>query len=86
MDAATIAAIGAVMTPPALVVVAVIQLRATNRVHKEVRTLNEGTIGSFAAEDETRRIEALPRDQRSPTEQRHIDQAPPQEPPQGPGR
>ncbi len=55
-------------------------------VKQQVITLNEGTVGSFAAEDETRRIEAIPREQRTPTEQRHIDQSRPPEPPQGPGR
>lgn len=55
-------------------------------VHAEVRTLNEGTVGSFANEGETRRIEEIPHDERTATEQRHVDQAPPTETPQGPGR
>lgn len=86
MDAATIAAVGAVLTavttPIGFVLVAMIQ----SRVHHELKTLNEGTVGSFAAENETRRIEAIPHDERTATEERHMASAPPPEPPVGPGR
>lgn len=52
-------------------------------IKSQVVTLNEGTVGSFAADDETRRITGIPRAQRTPTEQRHMDAAPSKEAPQG---
>jgi len=54
--------------------------------HAQVVTMNEGTLGSFAADDETRRIEAIPHDQRTAQEQRHVDSAPEPDAPQGHGR
>jgi hypothetical protein len=55
-------------------------------IKTSVDTLNESTGGELAAADETRRIELIPREQRTEKEQRHIDTAPPAEPPQGPTR
>lgn len=55
-------------------------------IHDEVKTLNDKPIGQLAAEDETRRIEGIPHDARTVTEQRHVDESPPPEPPQGPSR
>jgi hypothetical protein len=55
-------------------------------VHDQIVTMNGGTVGSFASDEETRRVEAIPHDERTATEQRHIDQAPTREPPIGPGR
>lgn len=86
MDAATIAAFAAVITAVSTPLVAVFLALRLAGVHKELQTLNEGTVGSFAADAETRRAEAIPHDDRTPTEQRHIDQAPMPEPPQGPSR
>lgn len=91
------AVIGSVATPIVTVGVVLITQRRgaakvdavaakVDAVHQEVRTMNEGTLGSFAAEDETRRIEQIPHDARTATEQRHIDQAPEPEPPIGPPR
>ena len=53
-------------------------------VDDQLTTLNQGTVGSFAADDETRRIEALPFASRTKVEQHHIDEAEPKGPPQGP--
>lgn len=94
MDAATIAAIASVIAaigaPVAMVCIALVQLRPIKQVvqdiHENVQTMNAGTVGSFAAEDETRRIEAIPHNKRTPTEQHHLDVAPEKEPPQGPSR
>lgn len=61
-------------------------LRATHEVRDEVRTYNEKTTGQLAAEGETRRVEGIPHDERTAVEQRHVDEAPPVEPPQGPSR
>jgi len=58
----------------------------TVRVRNEVRTYNETTTGGLAAQAETRRVEAMPHDERTAKEQRHLDEAPPDEPPQGPSR
>lgn len=77
-----IVAIGSLVTAVGGVVVAIM----VNRVHKEVRTLNESTPGELDAATETRRIEAIPRAERTAKEQRHIDTAPMPGPPQGPGR
>lgn len=56
------------------------------RVHDEVKTLNESTIGQLAAAGETARVEDIPHDKRTAQEQRHLDTAPIPEPPQGPSR
>lgn len=55
-------------------------------VKAEVVTGNEVKLGTLGADNETRRIEDKPRDERTATEQHHLDAAPPQERPQGPGR
>lgn len=60
--------------------------RTTKEIRHELITLNEGTVGSFAADAETRRVEEIPHDERTPTEQRHVDSAPDPEEPQGPSR
>lgn len=60
--------------------------KVVQQVHQEVRTLNETPIGQLAAATETRRVEALAHDDRTAREQRHVDEAPPNDPPQGPGR
>lgn len=54
--------------------------------YRETRTGNETRSGQLMANAETRRIEQIPHDDRSPTEQRHVDEAPDPEAPQGPGR
>lgn len=54
------------------------------RIQREVRTMNESTMGQLAAGQETRRVEALDHDDRTAMEQRHLDDAPPHDPPQGP--
>lgn len=56
------------------------------RVRRDVRTYNETTAGALAAANETRRIEGIPHDDRTEKEQRHLDDAPPPGPPQGPAR
>lgn len=89
MDQGTAIVVGAVIAAAPALVVIVLEVR-TGRVardtHRQVLTMNEGTIGSFAAENETRRIEEIAHDERTATEQRHVDQAPEVEPPQGPQR
>ena len=60
--------------------------RRTKRIDRKVDTLNESTIGELAAADETRRASAINPDQRTAREQRHVDEAPPDEPGQGPRR
>ncbi len=52
--------------------------------HSQVVTLNESTIGELMAGDETRRIAAIPYDNRTVQEQRHLMTSPAQGPPQGP--
>lgn len=58
--------------------------RTIDDTHRQVQTLNESTIGQLAANTETRRVEAIDHDDRTALEQRHVDDAPPPEPPQGP--
>lgn len=53
-------------------------------VHKQVATLNESTVGQLAAAVETRRVEAIPHDERTAKEERHVESAPPLGPPIGP--
>lgn len=80
--ALVIVAIGSLVTAVGGVVVAVM----VNRVHQEVKTFNEKSLGQLGAEGETRRAEAIPHDQRTAPEQRHIDESPLPDPPQGPSR
>lgn len=68
----------AILTPVVLIY--------TVRVRNEVRTYNEKPMGRLAAEDETRRVEAIDHDDRTLMEQRHVDESPPRDPPQGPPR
>lgn len=56
------------------------------KTHGEVKTFNETPLGKLAANQETRRVEGIDHDERTAIEQRHIDEAPPTDPPQGPGR
>lgn len=44
----------------------------TGRIQHEVRTMNELTIGQLGEAAETRRIEQIPTDERTPREGRHI--------------
>lgn len=60
--------------------------KTNTEIVKALDTLNEKSVGVLAAEDETRRIEAMPHDDRNPTEQRHLDQSAPPEAAQGPAR
>jgi hypothetical protein len=84
-DAAqVIAAVSVLITALAGAVVSIVTLLRVNRVHDEVKTLNESTIGQLAAAVETRRTGAIPHDDRTAQEQRHLDEAPPPDPPQGP--
>lgn len=55
-------------------------------VHAQVVTLNAGTVGSFASDDETRRVAAIPHDDRTAAEQHHLESAPDPGPPIGPAR
>lgn len=57
--------------------------KALDEIKAEVVTRNESTIGSLAADNETRRIEAIPPSERTAKEQRHIDAAPAKDPAQG---
>lgn len=61
-------------------------LEKVEEVKAEVVTGNEVKLGTLGADNETRRIEDKPHDERTATEQHHLDTAPPQERPQGPGR
>lgn len=56
------------------------------RIHNDVKTMNESALGELGAAAETRRVEAIPRAKRTVKEQRHVDEAPPADPPQGPAR
>lgn len=60
--------------------------RVVDDTHHQVVTLNEKPLGQLAAEGETRRIEDIPHDDRTAVEQRHIDDSPAPDPPQGPSR
>jgi len=61
---------------------------AWNALHarREGRTYNETTMGGLAAANETRRVEAIAHDERTAQEQRHLDDAPQPDDPQGPVR
>ncbi len=52
-------------------------------VRKDVATSNDLSLGALAANTETRRIEGIPIEERTPTEQHHVDDAPPLQPPVG---
>lgn len=86
MDGAMLVGVGAVLTGIAAVVTAVMNGRKIGAVHDEVRTLNESTLGELGANIETRRVEDIPHDKRTKQEQRHLDDSPPDAPPQGPSR
>lgn len=58
--------------------------RVGEEVRDEVRTYNESTIGQLLAADETRRATAIPHDDRTAREQRHITDSPEIGPAQGP--
>lgn len=55
-------------------IVSIITAWNTTRVRHEVRTMNEQTIGQLAANQETRRIEVIPKGDRTAREDRHMDQ------------
>ena len=84
--AALIIAAGTFLTATVGAFATVVNLRRTREVRDEVKTYNETTTGGLAAADETRRIEAIPHDERTAKEQRHIEESPGPEPPQGPAR
>jgi hypothetical protein len=48
------------------------------RAHNEVKTLNAKTVGVLAGEQETRRIAHKPLDERTPSDQRHLLDVPPE--------
>lgn len=56
----------------------------TRKTHGELRTLNESTLGSLANDAESRRVRAIDFADRTPKEQRHLDQSAPLEVVQGP--
>lgn len=78
--------ITAIATPIVVIITAYWNRAATRQVRDEVRTYNEKTMGELAAEGETRRATAITHDDRTAQEQRHIDQAPEPDPPQGASR
>lgn len=80
------AGIAVLVTALGTFVVACATAFVTVRVHREVKTFNETPLGRLAANTETRRVEAIDHDERTAMEQRHVDEAPPADPPQGPGR
>lgn len=73
-----VATVLAAAIPSLIQVVALVWL---HRVKQDVRTLNESSVGQLAAADETRRIERIPKGDRTAKEQRHIDTAPQNNPP-----
>ncbi len=76
------------ITAAASVVIAILGIIGVillGQVFKEVKTLRgQQTIGMITAGDESRRVESMPRDIRTPTEQRHLDSEALKEAPQGP--
>ncbi len=76
------------ITAAASVVIAILGIIGVillGQVFKEVKTLRgQQTIGAITAGDESRRVESMPRDTRTPTEQRHLDSEALKEAPQGP--
>lgn len=58
--------------------------RYATLTHSEVRTLNAKTIGELAGEQETRRIIDKPIDERTPGDQRHLLDIPPEPSVKGP--
>jgi hypothetical protein len=67
---ATVAIVGAVFSGIAMI--------RAGQVHKEVRTLNAKTIGVLAGETETRRIVDKDPNKRTPDDQRHLLDVPPE--------
>jgi len=51
----------------------------STQTHHEVKTLNAKTIGVLAGEEETRRIEKKPLEDRTSSDQRHLLDIPPEE-------
>ncbi len=78
--------IGLLVTAVATLIAALTNTVVATRARRENRTYNETTVGMLAAEGETRRIEKIPHAKRTAKEQRHLDDAPPDDPPQGPSR
>lgn len=60
--------------------------KITAVIAKGIDTLNDKQPGQLLAETETRRIEEIPHDERTASEQHHLDTAPLPDPPQGPSR
>lgn len=81
-----LAGVAAIISALAVLVTAFRTNRKIEQVRDEVRTFNETAIGPLASADETRRIEEIPRPERTAKEQRHVDDAPAPDPPQGAGR
>jgi hypothetical protein len=68
-----ITAIGGAIAAVVGAVFAGIATLRTGRVHREVRTMNELTLGQLGEAAETRRISDKPDNQRTTRERRHID-------------
>lgn len=56
----------------------IITVIRTGRIHQEVKTMNELTIGQLGEANETRRIEQIPPGDRTAREDRHMHTVPEQ--------
>jgi hypothetical protein len=69
-----------VITAAGAAVTSTIAAWRSTQTHKEVKTLNAKTIGVLAGEQETRRISDKPLEERTPEDQRHLLDIPPERP------
>lgn len=53
-------------------IVTIINTWQGRKIHKEVKTFNESTIGQLGEANEARRISHIPLEQRTPKEKRHM--------------
>jgi hypothetical protein len=68
----TISAISVLIASIAAAVASIIAALRAGNVHKEVKTMNELTLGQLGERQETRRIEDIPMEDRSAQETRHV--------------
>lgn len=80
MFASTISDVATLIAAIGVAIPAIIAAVRSSQTHKEVKTLNAKTIGVLAGEQETRRIDAKPLEARTPDDQRHLLDVPPEVP------
>lgn len=78
MFASAITDIATLIAAISAAIVAIIAAIRSTQTHHEVKTLNAKTIGALAGEQETRRIDAKPLNQRTRDDQQHLLDVPPE--------